>query len=234
MKKKLLTLILTSLLLVGCGKKEIDKKEEQENKTKQIEQKNEEKKEEPKEKKLDINDPKSEEPDKDFVKNKTGDSKFKRVYRKVLDKVLEHNGFKFTFKKVAITKIIPITDKAIEDLKKIDNINLVKDKEYIDIGLTIDVENNNDKIYNLVNQDTFLTTNLKEQAKTLNFFRMEDDKFLPNTKKTLNYEFIFPNTNIEDIDKITELTILTPRRFDETGCGYEKDRGTTVKIKLDR
>lgn len=183
MKKKLLTLILASLLLVGCGKKEIDKKEEQENKTKQTEQKNEEKKEEPKEKKLDINDPKSEEPDKDFVKNKTGDSKFKRVYRKVLDKVLEHNAFKLTFKKVAIMKIIPLTDKAIEDLKKFDNINLVKDKEYIDIGLTIDVENNNDKIYNLVNQDTFLTTNLKEQSKALNLFRMEDDKFLPNTKK---------------------------------------------------
>ena len=131
-------------------------------------------------------------------------------------------------------KIIPITDKAIEDLKKFENINLVKDKEYIDIGLTIDVENNNDKIYNLVNQDTFLTTNLKDQAKTLNFFRMEDDKFLPNTKKTLNYEFIFPNTNVEDIDKITELTILTPRRFDETGYSNEKDKGTTVKIKLDR
>lgn len=234
MKKKLLTLILASLLLVGCGKKEIDKKEEQENKTKQTEQKNEDKKEEPKEKNLDINDPKSEEPDKDFVKNKTGDSKFKRVYRKVLDKVLEHNGFKFTFKKVAIMKIIPITDKAIEDLKKFENINLVKDKEYIDIALTVDVENNNDKIYNLVNQDTFLTTNLKDQAKTLNFFRMEDDKFLPNTKKTLNYEFIFPNTNIEDIDKITELTILTPRRFNESGYSNEKDRGTTVKIKLDR
>lgn len=234
MKKKLLTLILASLLLVGCGKKEIDKKEEQENKTKQTEQKNEDKKEEPKEKNLDINDPKSEEPDKDFVKNKTGDSKFKRVYRKVLDKVLEHNGFKFTFKKVAITKIIPITDKAIEDLKKFENINLVKDKEYIDIGLTVDVENNNDKIYNLVNQDTFLTTNLKEQSKALNLFRMEDDKFLPNTKKTLHYEFIFPNTNIEDIDKITELTILTPRRFNESGYSNEKDRGTTVKIKLDR
>lgn len=219
---------------MDAKKKEIAKKEEQENKTKQTEQKNEEKKEEPKEKKLDINDPKSEEPDKDFVKNKTGDSKFKRVYRKVLDKVLEHNGFKFTFKKVAIMKIIPITDKAIEDLKKFENINLVKDKEYIDIGLTIDVENNNDKIYNLVNQDTFLTTNLKDQAKTLNFFRMEDDKFLPNTKKTLNYEFIFPNTNVEDIDKITELTILTPRRFDETGYSNEKDKGTTVKIKLDR
>lgn len=63
---------------------------------------------------------------------------------------------------------------------------------------------------------------------------MEDDKFLPNTKKTLHYEFIFPNTNIEDIDKITELTILTPRRFNESGYSNEKDRGTTVKIKLDR
>ena len=127
-----------------------------------------------------------------------------------------------------------MNDIIIDDFKRIDNLNLVKNKEYLLIGLTVDIENNNDKIYNLSNQNTFLTTNLKEQAKTLNTFQMEDNKFLPNTKKTLHYSFVFPNANVEDIDKIIELTILTPDRYNESGSGYKEDIGTTVKINLDR
>lgn len=229
MKNKMVILALTSMLMVGCSVQNQDNKKEHEQATQKVEKNN---KEESKENKLNIDDIKSEELDTDFIKNKTGDVETKRVFRKNINEVIEHNGFKFTFKKVDISHYKPLTDWAVEQLNSIDNLSLVKNNVYSSIRLTVDIENNNDKIYNLANYETFLTTNLKEQSKASNLFSENENKFLPNTKKTLFYLFFLPNTNIEDIDKITELTILTPSRYDEHGNGYENDNGTTLKIKI--
>ena len=229
MKNKMIILALTSMLMVGCSVQNQDAKKEHEQTTQKVEKNNQE---ESKENKLNIDDIKSEELDTDFVKNKTGDVEAKRIFRKNINEVIEHNGFKFTFKKVDISHYKPLTDRAVDELNSIENLSLVKNNVYISIRMTVEIENNNDKIYNLANYDTFLTTNLKEQSKAFNYFSENDLKFLPNTKKTLVYQFFLPNTNIEDIDKITELTILTPRRYDEHGNGYEKDEGTTLKIKI--
>ena len=229
MKNKMVILVLTSMLMVGCSVQNKDAKKEHEQTTQKVEKDNQE---ESKENKLNIDDIKSEELDTDFIKNKTGDVETKRVFRKNINEVIEHNGFKFTFKKVDISLYKPLTDWAVEQLNSIDNLSLIKNNVYSSIRLTVEIENNNDKIYNLANYETFLTTNLKEQSKASNFFSENENKFLPNTKKTLLYQFFLPNTNIEDIDKITELTILTPSRYDEHGNGYENDHGTTLKIKI--
>lgn len=229
MKNKMVILLLTSMLMVGCSVQNQDAKKEHEQTTQKVEKNNQE---ESKENKLNIDDIKSEELDTDFVKNKTGDVEAKRVFRKNINEVIEHNGFKFTFKKVDISHYKLLTDRVVDELNSIENLSLVKNNVYISIKMIVEIENNNDKIYNLAQYDTFLTTNLKEQSKAINYFSENDLKFLPNTKKTLVYQFFLPNTNIEDIDKITELTILTPRRYDEHGNGYEKDEGTTLKIKI--
>lgn len=250
MKNKMLIFILTILLIVGCStqNKDIKKEEQQKQKVEGKKKAKGKKQKDSKDNKLDINDPKSEELDKEFIKDETKDIETKRVFRKNFDEVFEHDDFIFTFKKVEITHFKLLSNKEVVNFRSKNKLQLEKNKIYMSIVVTVEIENYADDNYYLENSTTFLFTNLKERSKAYNEFSKSNNFYLTDQKETISYIFYFPNTDIEDTDKITELTLLTPQRYGEHenrykykyDNNYEKDyekryennNGTNLKLKI--
>lgn len=202
MKKRFLTLLLASVMLVACGKQETKKEEVKQTEQKQQPtQKVEEKKEEPK---LDIDDPKSEEPDKDFRDKQNSGIAFKRMIRKNVTITSENKNLKITCKKIALGKF-KITDKYLLNDANIflNNFKLKLNEEYSYCSMPLDIENIGDKDVELDVKQTLASLNTKEQINANNIFTDDTNPtILKEAKAEKHIFFIIKNSKIEEINEI--------------------------------
>lgn len=202
MKKRFLTLLLASVMLVACGKQETKKEEVKQTEQKQQPtQKVEEKKEE---QKLDIDDPKSEEPDKDFRDKQNSGVAFKRIIRKNVTITSENKNLKITCKKIKLGKF-KITNKYLLDDANIflNNFKLKLNEEYCYFSIPFDIENIGDKDVELDVKQTLASLNTKEQINANSIFTDDTNPtILKDAKVEKSIFCIIKNSKIEEVNEI--------------------------------
>lgn len=158
-------------------------------------------------------------------------SRNKIVISKYMSEVIEHNGFSFTFEKVTLNKFAILSNDVKTEYKNEDSLDLIRKIPYIRISLKVIVENISDKDNMIENKNTFLITN-KEVSKAIILYPESENRFSPNLKRTLYYDFILTKTDVDDIDKIDEITVLLPPKYEVLNNQLKYENGTTLKIKI--
>lgn len=182
MKKKIIALMLTSLFLVSCGKKEEPKKEETKatESTKTEEKKEESNKQTPQ------------------VEEKEGMKKTILYTNKNINITQKTDTINIKIPAVQVYKIEIKNDATAEYLE------LEKNKEYLMFTFNAEVENTDDKTkyFNLGNSE--IVTNTKEQLRP-NYSASEDidGTFLGKVIKKGHYTYVLQNTKFEDLKNIT-------------------------------
>lgn len=208
MKKRFLTLLLASTMLVACGKQETKKEETKESTTKVEEKKKEQKKEEKKE--------------ENQVEEKNGMKK--TVF--YTDKNLKANGttgsINYAFTAIQISKLEATTDASAAMLQ------IEKGKEVTLVSINAEAENTKDEDVNFYIDQAKLITNTKEQVDSNMLFGDHiDGAFLGKVKKNGNLVYILKNTKAEDLKEL-EFRISAPSNKNFKNIGEDVNLKLTI------
>lgn len=201
--KKIVTILLLSIMLVSCSSK---KEEKNTTETNISEVKKEENKEDKKENK-------KEEKKEGETTEQNGLKKTVIFTNKELNKTGESGSIKYNFTKVQVSKLTATTDDAAQMFE------VEKGKEFAIIVFDIEVENTSDKDVSFYISQAKLISNTKEQVEPdMIASTYIDGEFLGAVKKNGTNVYLLKNSKAEDI-KSVEIRISAPtdKNFNKLG-----------------
>lgn len=201
--KKVITMLLLSLMLVSCSSK---KEEKNTTETNTSEVKKEENKEDKKENK-------KEEKKEGETTEQNGLKKTVIFTNKELNKTGESGSIKYNFTKIQVSKITATTDDAAQMFE------VEKGKEFAIVVFDIEVENTSDKDVSFYVSQAKLISNTKEQVEPdMIASTYIDGEFLGAVKKNGTNVYLLKNSKAEDI-KSVEIRISAPtdKNFNKLG-----------------
>lgn len=205
--KKVITMLLLSLMLVSCSSK---KEEKNTTETNTSEVKKEENKEDKKENKKEN---KKEEKKEEETTEQNGLKKTVIFTNKELNKTGESGSIKYNFTKIQVSKITATTDDAAQMFE------VEKGKEFAIVVFDIEVENTSDKDVSFYVSQAKLISNTKEQVEPdMIASTYIDGEFLGAVKKKGTNVYLLKNSKAEDI-KSVEIRISAPtdKNFNKLG-----------------
>lgn len=209
--KKIVTMLLLSIMLVSCSSK---KEEKNTTETNISEVKKEENKEDKKENK-------KEEKKEGETTEQNGLKKTVIFTNKELNKTGESGSIKYNFTKVQVSKLTATTDDAAQMFE------VEKGKEFAIVVFDIEVENTSDKDVSFYISQTKLISNTKEQVEPdMIASTYIDGEFLGAVKKNGTNVYLLKNSKAEDI-KSVEIRISAP-----TDKNFNK-LGEDIKLTID-
>lgn len=197
--KKIVTMLLLSIMLVSCSSK---KEEKSTTETNISEVKKEENKENKKEEKKEGE-----------TTEQNGLKKTVIFTNKELDKTGESGSIKYNFTKVQVSKLTATTDDAAQMFE------VEKGKEFAIVVFDIEVENTSDKDVSFYISQAKLISNTKEQVEPdMIASTYIDGEFLGAVKKNGTNVYLLKNSKAEDI-KSVEIRISAPtdKNFNKLG-----------------
>lgn len=197
--KKIVTMLLLSIMLVSCSSK---KEEKNTTETNISEVKKEENKENKKEEKKEGE-----------TTEQNGLKKTVIFTNKELNKTGESGSIKYNFTKVQVSKLTATTDDAAQMFE------VEKGKEFAIIVFDIEVENTSDKDVSFYISQAKLISNTKEQVEPdMIASTYIDGEFLGAVKKNGTNVYLLKNSKAEDI-KSVEIRISAPtdKNFNKLG-----------------